>query len=153
MDRVAIPLVTAVWYHESFVPSPAYDVKDDGTHVTNFPDSLALWAGVDDADRKACDVETQQCVSPEATNAFQRYKDGIQKAIRKAEGDVPSAEEIKAEGPPYDCKSRTRFGVGPETARINRAFSVEEIKDAMKTLGYSPDFVAGHLVPLDEATS
>jgi hypothetical protein len=54
LDHVAIPLVTAVWFNsESHVPSPPIRVHDDGTEIYNFPDSLALWAGVSDADRTA----------------------------------------------------------------------------------------------------
>ena len=55
-DYVAIPLVTAVWFNpESHVPSPPIHTHEDGTQVTNFPESLALWANLKDADRTAVD--------------------------------------------------------------------------------------------------
>jgi len=47
LTAAALPLVTGAWYNpESHVPSPILYTKPDGTRVTNFPDSLALWARV-----------------------------------------------------------------------------------------------------------
>jgi hypothetical protein len=49
-NYVAIPFVTAVWFNsDSLVPSPPIRIHKDGTQVTNFPESLALWANVNDA--------------------------------------------------------------------------------------------------------
>ncbi len=42
----------AVWFNpDSLVPSPSIHIHKDGTQVTNFPESLALWANVNDAHR------------------------------------------------------------------------------------------------------
>ncbi|GAX22173.1 hypothetical protein FisN_19Lh233 [Fistulifera solaris] len=82
LEQVAIPLVTAVWFQkESHVPSPPIRIHEDGTYITNFPESLALWANVSDADRTALQEEcADQTCSAEALQRVQRYWDGIRRA-------------------------------------------------------------------------
>jgi len=148
-SRVAFPIVVVVWYHDSFVPSPVIKTMDDGTAVTNFPESLALWAGVNDADRIAGDgrdeekeeEETEACRAEEAVLAAKkRYWDGIRKAIRHAEDHPLSRAEWQASGPPFQCQQPTRLGVGPETARINYPFARSELESIFGTDGYAIDF-------------
>lgn len=136
MESVAIPLVTAVWFqYESHVPSPPIQVKEDGTEITNFPESLALWAHVNDHDRTATiDCPDQTC-SIEARQAEQRYWDGIRVAIRAAEASRPTEETNTTYGPPFQCKTKVKFGVGNETARINFPFTVDQITTLLQSSG------------------
>jgi hypothetical protein len=156
MMHVAVPLVTAVWFHDSHVPSPAIRTLDDGTQVTNFPDSLAMWANVSDADRTAkasasCDSETsdeKECTAEimvEAEAADKRYWDGIRKAIRDAE---VRDEANDAAGPPFKCKKKARFGVGLDTARVNYPMTVAEVADALLEIGFVVDFETGEMRPI-----
>lgn len=114
ITHVAIPLVTGVWYHpENHIPSPPIRVLEDGTAITNYPESLALWAKVNDSDRTALadagclvactDMDsqkssiagTQQCRSSvcsldvyrEMEKRQQRYWSGITAAVRSSERD------------------------------------------------------------------
>ena len=48
-DRATILTVITVWDSCHLVPSPVLYVKSDGTRVTDFPNSLAAFAGVTDA--------------------------------------------------------------------------------------------------------
>ena len=133
-SSVAIPLVTAVWFQpESHIPSPPIIIKEDGTEITNFPDSLALWANVSDADRTAMQScqEDQTCPA-DARHAEQRYWDGIRAAIRKAEQSRPVKVTY---GPPFQCKTRVQFGVGKDTARINSPFTTEQIASLLQSSG------------------
>jgi hypothetical protein len=145
--RVAFPIVVATWYHESFVPSPPVRIHvDDGTAVTNFAESLAKWAGVDDEDRLAgCSDDTvvldEECPFDAAISTAQnRYWDGIRKAVRHAEVNRLPRDEWKANGPPFDCQEDARLGVSSDIARINYPFSSRELDDIFRPNGYSIDF-------------
>jgi hypothetical protein len=144
VNQVAFPIVVATWYHESFVPSPPVRVHvDDGTAVTNFAESLAKWAGVDDEDRTAgcSDTVDQECSSDAAILAAQnRYWDGIRKAVRHAEVNRLPRDEWRASGPPFDCQKDARLGVSSDTARINYPFSPSELGGIFRQAGYSIDF-------------
>lgn len=164
IDNVAIPLVTSVYFQESsHLPSPPYYSMDDGTKVTNFPDSLALWANVDDNDRTAVLGTTERCNSNddstcgptvwvEAVRAEQRYWEGIRKAIRQAEANRPSEEVVQLYAPPFQCQRKVRFGVGKEddpentSKRVNYPFTSSEVEAILNEVGYRPDFVLGKIV-------
>lgn len=135
-DSVAIPLVTAVWFQrESHVPSPPIQTKADGTQITNFPESLALWANVNDKDRTAMlSCQEDQTCPADAKKAEQRYWDGIRSAVRNAEKSFSELTEAPAYGPPFQCQSRVPFGVGSETARINHPFTLEEISSLLQSV-------------------
>jgi hypothetical protein len=149
LKSAALPLVTAVWFqHESHVPSPILFIKEDGTEVTNFPESLAKWAGVDDAGRTAVlDSNCQGDTCPaDAKVAEQAYWDGIRAAVRKAEANRPTEEEASKYGPPFKCKEKVRFGVDNDTARINYPFTVDEASAAFRAIGYELDFEGGAML-------
>jgi hypothetical protein len=144
VEHVALPFVTALWFHESHVPSPPIRVHADGTEVTNFPESLSLWANVNPEDRfaKKCDDEEQVC---KEADAQQHFWDGIRAAVRTAERNPPTPQESKEFGPPFECKKKVRFGVGPDTARVNYSFSTSEIKDKLEAIGMDVDFGLGEM--------
>lgn len=148
-DRVALPIVVAVWYNApSYVPSPPIAVHADGTMVTNFPGSLAKWAGVDDADRTVgCDdADQEQCINSEQVlTAQQRYWDGIRAAIRHAEADPLTEAEAKANGPPFACRSTAPLGVTHDQARINYPFLAQELVQSFADCGYHLDLKAAKL--------
>jgi len=141
-DKVAFPIVVATWYHESFVPSPAIIQKEDGTAVTNFPESLATWALVNDTDRTAgcLDLSGGECkATPDIVEAQRRYWDGIRNAVRSAEKNRLSTADWRQKGPPFQCKKRTRLGVSSDMARINYAFSPDKIKSLFEGVGFHVD--------------
>ena len=108
---VAIPLVTAVYFHSSsHVPSPIVHTLADGTELTNYPDSLAKWARVRSSDRTAlydagCTASSTTLLTSNITTtttattsttcteetralallAEQRFWHGVRIAIRQAE--------------------------------------------------------------------
>lgn len=152
---VAVPLVTAVWFQEaSHVPSPAIHIhENDGTQVTNFPDSLALWAQVNDSDRTAMFDLVEGSSEKEYAAAKakeQQYWGGIRKAVRAAEKKRPSQKEAKKHGPPWKCKKTVRFGVSNETARVNYPFTVQEITESLQSIGYTVDYETGEVHSIDE---
>ena len=144
VEHVALPLVTAMWFHESHVPSPPIRVHTDGTEVTNFEESLSLWADVNPEDRfaKKCDDEEKVC---KRADAQQNFWDGIRNAVRTAEKNRPSAEESKEFGPPFKCKKKIRFGARPDTARVNYSISTSEIKEKLEAVGMDVDFGLGEM--------
>ncbi|CAB9526319.1 expressed unknown protein [Seminavis robusta] len=170
IDKVAIPLVTAVYFNAaSHIPSPPIRIHDDGTQVTNFPDSLALWAGVDDRDRtmvvdyhKSCrHHRREECTDAaleEATQAYNRYWAGIRQAIGKAEEKRQKLEKQEAiSGPPFQCQKRVKFGVGKEedpdntSTRVNYPMTGAQIESVLKEIGFQVDLAEGEVVdPLSE---
>lgn len=103
----AVPLVTGVFFNpESFVESPSVYVKEDGTRVTSFEDSLAEWAGV-----KARDL-----LAEEYHLAVQRNEawDIVYDKIRKTERETLHTSH------PYMCydEGTTRFGVSTDILRF-----------------------------------
>ena len=173
IEKVAIPLVTCVYFQESsHIPSPPFYSLDDGTQVTNFPDSLALWANVNDSDRTAVLDTTKRCQSRtdgeeskceptiwvEAVKAEQRYWHGIRKAIRQAEANRPPKELVQLYSPPFSCQQNIRFGVGNEgdpentSTPVNYPFTTEEVKTILNQIGYHPDFEGGEIIPMDSTT-
>lgn len=150
-SQVALPIVVATFYHGSFVPSPAIIKHADGTTVTNFPESLAQWAAVNDQDRTAgCqDTTSEECYNSELVlEAQARYWNGIRKAIRTAEENRLPISEWKANGPPFKCLKLARMGAGSEHARINYSFLPSDLTDIFKDAGYEIDLKRGKLTKL-----
>lgn len=171
MDQVAVPLVTAVWYNsQSHIPSPPIHIKEDGTRVTNFPESLALWAGINDADRtamidyyarnpkaRACkhgdschDALMEDPHFRQAQESVQRYWDGLRHSIRQAEKDRSSIMSTSNDPHKYKCEKYARFGVDNETLRVNYPFTQSEIQQSFSSIGYAIDFEEGELSTANE---
>jgi hypothetical protein len=138
-SHVAFPIVTAAWYNpSSHVPSPIMYTKKDGTQVTNFPHSLAIWAGIEN---DTCDVSGSNASVESYQHHQQRdYWDKIRQAIRTAEKHRLASVEAASNGPPFECARKARFGVTPEMARINYAMDPEKIRAILQNGGYSIDF-------------
>eukprot|EP00980_Cylindrotheca_fusiformis_P014441 scaffold3854_cov95-Cylindrotheca_fusiformis.AAC.3 len=161
MGRVVFPLVTAVWFQStSLVPSPTVKVVD-GAEVTNFPESLALWAGADNADRLAYMGALEQCLEEQTAEdecdvsahpSHKRYWKQITKAIRLAEATRHEWESKEPGRKPseWNCKRQVRFGASKDMARINYSFSKRDFQDMLESFHtsggkqkYSVDFDAG----------
>lgn len=164
-NYVAIPIVVAPYYHRSFVPSPAIRVHEDGTQVTNFPESLAIWAQVDDLDRVAVadvgmcaarqedDEAKEQCLREETARvdgARARYWAGIRKAVRHAEVNRLSEEESARNGPPFECQQKAVMGTSPDQLRLNYAFLPSRVKEIFHKVGLI-NFDAGEMYRLTES--
>jgi hypothetical protein len=167
MDRsvVALPMVVAVHYHTSFVPSPPVRIHSDGTRVTNFPESLALWAGVNDTDRTAnlpapeasattttppaATCESSALAGTESREKLQlreqRYWDGIRSAIRRAEAHRPSEADWAKHGPPYHCRKATRLGTSANQLRINYPFTPDQLRAIFASGGYRFESALGRV--------
>jgi hypothetical protein len=133
---VAVPLVTGVWFHSSYVESPTVEAKADHTMVTSYDGSLALWAGVERDDlvvsgSQQCSSSldpNQECLSEEAMVRSEQAWEGVYKAIRSAS----MTKVLATRSDSFECQQRVRFGVGPSQARINYAFSRAELSDALE---------------------
>ena len=171
---VALPLVTAVWFdEESHVPSPVIDTLEDeyGTEVTNFPKSLAKWAGVEPLDSQLpivgklrdggeCSQDDNHggtCQSPEAIGYHatvgpeKEYWDSIRRKIKDAESRRPGGEDAKEYAPSsWNCKKRARFGVSPQMARVNYPFRASRLKEILSRVGYNVDFAKGKVTQMEK---
>jgi hypothetical protein len=138
-SHVAFPVVTAAWYNpSSHVPSPIIYTKNDGTQVTNFPLSLAIWAGIEN---DTCHVSGFNATVESYQHHLQPdYWNKIRHAIRNAEKRRVAPLEAAAHGPPFECARKARFGVSPDMARINYAIDPERIADILQDGGFSIDF-------------
>jgi hypothetical protein len=133
---VAVPLVTGVWFHSSYVESPTVETATDGTMLTSYDGSLALWAGVERDDLVLSGSQqclssadrSQDCLSKETGARSEQAWEGVHKAIRAA-----SMTKVVATRPDsVECLQRVRFGVGPDQARINYPFSPAELSKALE---------------------
>ena len=143
----AFPIVVSTWYNrDSYIESLPVASLADGTMVTNFEGSLALWAGVNDTDRTCIDIQNEEsCIE-----ARERYWTGIRRAVRMAEAN---RDQIPKEnrGPPFACTTKARLGVGSGTARINYPFKASSLVELFSTQGYMLDTKAGTLISKDQA--
>jgi hypothetical protein len=145
---VAFPIVTAAWFNpSSHVESPVLYTLADGTEITNFAQSLAMWAGViaEDSCTAAVvggddnfDSESFAFLAPKAQEDFWQ---AIRKSVRLAENNS-STSLSKSAGPPYECSQHARFGVSNDMARINYSFSSSDFATVLASGGFSIDFKA-----------
>jgi hypothetical protein len=143
---VALPIVTGAWYNPaSHVPSPVLYTKEDGTQVTNFPQSLATWAGVINSTECSVRSDTESFDFLAEGEASQFFFDSIRKAIRYAEAHRPLIEQAMADGPPFSCEKKARFGVSEDMARINYPFTPQEFQQILQMGGYEIDFQASQV--------
>lgn len=130
--EVAFPLVTAAWFQSmAHVPSPVLYTKNDGTQVTNFPQSLAKWAGMDlgDISGVVCQADQEDYENPKD------YWEKVRESIRTAEAD--RRETAK---PIFDCERKARFGTSKDHARINFAMSPEYAQSLLEGSGFRIQF-------------
>ena len=133
---VAVPLVTGVWFHSSYVESPTVETKMDNTMVTSYDGSLALWAGVERDDLVVSGSQqcvssldpNHECLSEEAAVRSEKSWEGVYKAIRVAS----TTKVVATRSDSLECQQRVRFGVGPSQARINYPFSRAELSEALE---------------------
>jgi len=118
-------------------------IMEDGTEFTNFAQSLVKWAGVISSDSCSAatsggddaDSESFTFLAPEAQETFWK---AIRKSVRSAEENRPASTD--AAGPPFECKSKARFGVSKEMAQINYLFSPSDFAAMFAKGGFSVDF-------------
>jgi len=156
LSQVAIPLVTGAWYNQdSHVEAPVLYTKSDGTQVTNFPDSLALWANVTTTCQpRQGPVDTEvSCTSPttetDDDNEYsQTYWQSIRTAIRQ--GEV-TRTRARAPSEFASCDPKARFGVSPDMARLSTPLSRHEWEELLMATndessgGWQVDWKGGQL--------
>lgn len=109
---VAVPLVTGTWFDAaSFVESPVVYIKQDGTHVTSFDESLALWAGVNRDD----------LLLDKNSNAGSQAWSIVLSKVREAERNPSTLAS------PVMCHNQVRFGVSNGHLRLNYPLMEGEI--------------------------
>lgn len=129
--EAAFPLVTAAWFQSlAHVPSPVLYTKEDGTQVTNFPQSLAKWAGMDlGGTPDVCQADVEDYENPSD------YWEKVRSSIRNAE-----ANRSETAKPIFDCKRKARFGTSKDHARINFAMSPEYVQSLLQGSGFQIRF-------------
>lgn len=99
--------VISTWKSCHFVPSPVLTTKPDGTRVTDFPNSLATYAGTTDAER---------IIDPASYNAK------VEVAIRTA---VETTKNCVEPGPPFPVPfpaEAASYAVDKKTKRMNDTY-------------------------------
>jgi hypothetical protein len=113
MSQVTLLQVISTWKSCHFVPSPLIKpVKADGTRVTDFPNSLALFAGTTDAERIS---------NPASYNAK------VEAAVRAALLPAGAAPDGCIDNPstfpnPAAPDTVIRYGVDKSTKRMNDVY-------------------------------
>lgn len=147
---VAFPIVTGAWYNPlSHVPAPVLYTKDDGTQVTNFPQSLATWAGVIDTTECAARSDSESFPFLEAGEPSKHFFDAIATAIRQGE-TLRQAKRKNDDGPASfsECEKKARFGVSADMARVNSVLSPEYVSAMLLEGGFQIDFEASKVTEL-----
>eukprot|EP00546_Thalassionema_frauenfeldii_P016212 CAMPEP_0178902714 /NCGR_PEP_ID=MMETSP0786-20121207/4761_1 /TAXON_ID=186022 /ORGANISM="Thalassionema frauenfeldii, Strain CCMP 1798" /LENGTH=356 /DNA_ID=CAMNT_0020574017 /DNA_START=34 /DNA_END=1100 /DNA_ORIENTATION=+ len=158
-NEVVLPLVTSVWFQSrAHFPSPIVKVVD-GAEVTNFPDSLAIWANAKDSDRLDYIAAHQECLGSGKEKcdikdhpSYQRYWEAITKAIRNGERTREEWSNDTNQRPLWECKRYVRFGASKGTARLNYPFTKQEFQDLMNSFGSGQDADVKYEVDFDKAT-
>ncbi|MDB4976000.1 MAG: hypothetical protein JWN48_4341 [Myxococcaceae bacterium] len=104
--RATFLQVISTWSSCHFLPSPVLYSKPDGTRVTDFPNSLAAFAGTTDAQRTA---------NPSAYNA------AVEAAVRAGVEQTKDCIE-PAPRPTGPVAVPTRYGVDKLTKRMNDTY-------------------------------
>lgn len=139
-SAIAFPIVTAAWFNvNSHVPAPILYTKEDGTQVTNFPQSLAIWANTNFTDESyGVALHSSQADVETYTHHLQAtYWDKIRASIRRAEASRPVVEPDR---PTWRCQSKARFGVSQHMARVNQPYSSDTLQQILQSGGYAIDF-------------
>jgi len=134
-SHIAIPLVTGVWFHKSYIESPPVFIKSDGTKVTSYDGSLAIWAGVRRDALIASDDSTRQnegVCETEIAEAHRHAWKQVHKAIREAEMKQQDSKTHSPYG--KTCDEAVRFGVAPDQVRINYVLSWENLQESVMTM-------------------
>ncbi|HEX9870561.1 MAG TPA: hypothetical protein VGC99_18600 [Candidatus Tectomicrobia bacterium] len=106
--------VISTWKSCHFVPSPVLTVLGDGTRITDFPNSLAAFAGTTDAERIS---------DPDSYNAK------VEAAIRAA---VVATGNCVEPGPPFPVPSAAElanYAVDKSTKRMNDTYRPCEFEE------------------------
>ncbi|CAN0348577.1 unnamed protein product, partial [Pylaiella littoralis] len=83
LDSAAFLIVTGVWAPGSLVDSPVLYTKENGTQVTDYPRSMAIWAGTTD-DARLSDDETERA----------GYWTSLRQATRRVETETQQQQEL-----------------------------------------------------------
>ncbi|CAB1110589.1 unnamed protein product [Ectocarpus sp. CCAP 1310/34] len=139
LESAAFLLVTGVWAPGSLIESPVLYTKGDGTQVTDYPRSLALWAGTTDGARLADDNAERQQYSESLRQAIrqaehrlgqqQERKDALVQATEEEaqRADNGSGDVTTAARPLSECRSQARYGSGPDMVRMGKEYTAGEL--------------------------
>lgn len=181
---VAFPIVTCVWYNPtSHVPSPVLYVKDDngndddnddiggGTEVTNFPQSLLKWIGLDpQVDTKSCQADVEAYIDEDISTPLEiaNFWTAVTQSIRQAEAAAAAAllnhatttnNTTVTDAPPPPsllaaaCRRKVQFGTSRQQARINYPLDPHDFQRLLQTGGYDIDYVNAKVVAFSTSSS
>lgn len=126
-DQVTFLQVLSTWKSCHFVPSPVLTTKPDGTRITDFPNSLAAFAGTTDAERisNPASYNAKVDAAIRATLALPATEAGSQDCV-----DNPSTFP-----PPSAPDTLTHYAVDKHTKRMNDAYRPCEFEEFAKRAG------------------
>ncbi|CAN0541506.1 unnamed protein product [Ectocarpus sp. 12 AP-2014] len=140
LESAAFLLVTGVWAPGSLIESPVLYTKEDGTQVTDYPRSLALWAGTTDGARLADDNAERQQYWASFRQAIRQAEHRLGQQQERKDALVQAAEEeaqrvddgsggdvTAAARPLSECRSQARYGSGPDMVRMGREYTAGEL--------------------------
>lgn len=169
MEQVAFPLVTAVHFQSTSLIETPHVKEVDGSKVTNYPESIALWAGADNKDRLEYIQAYEDCLydssssssssscDMESHESFQRYWTTIRQAIQKVRDERATTSSSPPTTPQpntWKCQKRVRFGTSKETTRMQRAYTAKSFQTMLQTINnkketnivYDIDFGKGKII-------
>ena len=158
-NYAAFPIVTGAWFNPlSHVPSPVLYTKEDGTEVTNFPQSLATWSGVIGENLSKEELHAMRFESSEsfdfleAGTSSEHFFDSVAKRIEQGEKErYDQATKSGDYSPSHyssQCTEKARFGVSADMARVNYPFTPNDITTIFQKGGFEIDFKASRVTTL-----
>jgi hypothetical protein len=114
MNQVTVLQVISTWKSCHFIPSPVLTTKPDGTRVTDFPNSLALFAGTTDAERISNPASYNAKVE-----AAVRAKLALASTEAGSDGCIDNPSTFPA---PVAPDTVIRYGVDKKTKRMNDVY-------------------------------
>ncbi|CAM9527256.1 unnamed protein product [Sphacelaria rigidula] len=138
--HAAFLVVTGVWASGSLIDSPVLYTKDDGTQVTDYPRSLAVWAGTTDEARTG-DTSEQAA-----------YWDAVRQSARRAQYSFLSNTKVLSDQDDATirestypsvgiaarfsspCAAQARYGAAAGMVRMNREYTEAILKSIVPSV-------------------
>jgi hypothetical protein len=137
------------------------DIIGTGTEVTNFPQSLLKWIGLDpQVDTTTCQADVEAYIDEDISTPLEivNFWTAVTKSIRHAEearrsllqvDDDDTAPSLLAAA----CRKKAQFGTSSHQARINYPFDPHDFQRLLQTGGYDIDYVNAKVVQFSSLSS
>ena len=133
-DQCAVLAVVACYKPKAFVPATPFLVREDGTRMTSFQESLALFAGIDgDGTIVPGSEEWNQAVAA----ALEAARVELNSRKRKRDDDGDATEKPAVAVTENNLRDDTLYGTSKSTFRLSKRITTDDFNEVAKSAGTS----------------